>query len=170
MKKTLMIISFAALGIIALAWWGSKTSINSPESAIHPALEQTGTASVLIAVEKLYDFGTISMAKGNVSHTFDVTNPADKDIIVSGLVTSCMCTSAFIVEGSSKTGPFGMAGMGFVPKANLLIKAGETKKIEVVYDPNAHGPAGVGPIDRFVSLTDANGGNLELEIKAVVTP
>ena len=63
-----------------------------------------------------------------------------------------------------------MPGMGFAPKANMLVKAGETRNIDVVYDPNAHGPAGVGFIDRFVNLTDTNGGTLQLEIKAVVTP
>ncbi len=110
------------------------------------------------------------MAKGNVTHTFAVTNPTDKDILVKELVTSCMCTAAYIVEGNSKIGPFGMTGMGFAPKANMLIKAGETRNIDVVYDPNAHGPAGVGSIERFVNLTDANGGTLELEIKALVTP
>jgi hypothetical protein len=57
-----------------------------------------------------------------------------------------------------------------VPKANELIKAGSSLDIEVVYDPAAHGPAGVGAVDRFVYLTEPNGGTLELEIKAVVTP
>ena len=81
-----------------------------------------------------------------------------------------MCTNAYVVHGDSRQGPFGMPGMGYVPKANLLIKAGETKNIDVVYDPAAHGPAGVGFIDRFVYLGEADGGTLQLEIKAIVTP
>ena len=63
-----------------------------------------------------------------------------------------------------------MPGMGFVPPANEVIKAGEIRAIRVVYDPNAHGPAGVGQIDRFVELTDSSGGAIQLEIKALVTP
>ena len=63
-----------------------------------------------------------------------------------------------------------MPGMGYVPPANELIKAGESRTIRVVYNPNAHGPAGVGRIDRFVTLTDEAGGALQLEIKALVTP
>ncbi len=109
------------------------------------------------------------MAKGNVNHIFAITNLTNKDIVVSDITTSCMCTSAYIVDGNSKQGPFGMVGMGYVPKANLLIKAGETKNIDVVYDPNAHGPAGVGLIDRFVYLSGVEGAT-QLEIKAVVTP
>ncbi len=168
MKNIILVISLVAIGLIGLAWWGAQ---NATTADTHPGQEQTeGIESALIASEKLYDFGTISMAKGNVTRTFAVTNPTDKDILVRDLTTSCMCTAAYIVEGNSKIGPFGMPGMGFSPKANMLIKAGETRSIDVVYDPNAHGPAGVGSIDRFVYLGEANGGTLELEIKAVVTP
>jgi len=52
---------------------------------------------------------------------------------------------------------------------NDTIKAGETREIEVVFDPNAHGPAGVGLIERVVRL-EYGEKTLELNIKAVVTP
>ena len=82
-----------------------------------------------------------------------------------------MCTKAFIVEpdGTLK-GPFSMPGMGYVPPADETINAGESRKVRVIYDPNAHGPAGVGPVDRFITLTDNSGGRLDLEIKALVIP
>lgn len=131
---------------------------------------QNASISQLQASEKLYDFGTISMAKGNVEKIFKVTNPTDKDIEVKTVTTSCMCTSAYIVKGDSAKGPFGMPGMGYVPPANEIIKARDSIDIKVVYDPNAHGPAGVGFIDRFVYLADANGGKIQLEIKATVKP
>mgnify|MGYP001618214936 FL=1 len=83
-----------------------------------------------------------------------------------------MCTTAYIIrENGSKSRPFGMPGHGgAVPRANEIIKAGESRDIEVVYDPNAHGPAGVGRIDRLVYLEDADGNKLQFEIKANVTP
>ena len=81
-----------------------------------------------------------------------------------------MCTRACIESPNGEKGPFGMEGMGYVPPANETIKAGESIDIKAVYDPNAHGPAGVGFVDRFVILTDANGNEIKLEIKAVVTP
>jgi hypothetical protein len=166
MKNTIIVIFVTAVGLLGLMWWGAQnTTSGSPLSQ-----EQSGGESVLVASEKLYDFGTISMSKGKVAHTFAVTNPTDKDILVSDLTTSCMCTAAYIVEGNSRIGPFGMPGMGYAPKANMSIKAGETRNIDVVYDPNAHGPAGVGFIDRFVYLADTNGKTLELEIKAIATP
>jgi len=166
MKNTIITIAIISAGLLGLIWWGSQNTVGSSSSS----QEQTGGESVIVTSEKLYDFGTISMSKGKVTHTFAVTNPTGKDILVSNLTTSCMCTAAYIVDGSSKIGPFGMPGMGFVPKANMLIKAGGTRNIDVVYDPNAHGPAGIGSIDRFVYLGEADGKTLQLEIKALVTP
>ncbi len=131
---------------------------------------QDGDVGQLQSSEKLYDFGTISMAKGNVEKIFKITNPTDKDIFVKTVTTSCMCTSAYIENGGAEKGPFKMPGMGYVPPANETIKAGGSIDIKVVYDPAAHGPAGVGPIDRFVYLKDADGGKIQLEIKANVTP
>jgi hypothetical protein len=130
----------------------------------------TATSS-LVASEISYDFGTISMKNGNVSRDFVLTNSANNDLTIRGLETSCMCTTAFLVEpdGSTK-GPFGMPGMGGMTAMREMIPAGGSRTVRVIYDPNAHGPAGVGAIDRFVTITENSGAKLQLEIKAVVTP
>ncbi|OGG41132.1 hypothetical protein A2118_03605 [Candidatus Kaiserbacteria bacterium GWA2_50_9] len=173
-SKTISIIAVILLIFFGLFIWGysgregTTTSVASVQGAPGAA---SNSKSVLTAPEVFYDFGAISMKNGNVTKEFTVTNPTDKDIFVRTVLTSCMCTSAFIVkpDGSTK-GPFKMPGMGYVPPANELIKAGESRTIRVVYNPNAHGPAGVGRIDRFVTLTDTFDGTLQLEIKALVTP
>ncbi len=170
-SKTISIIAvvlllFVGLFVLGYAGKGGTTT------QINVAPGSSGTSkSALTAPEIFYDFGTISMKNGNVTKEFTVENKTDQDILVSTVLSSCMCTSAFIVlpDGSIK-GPFKMPGMGYVPPANEVIKAGESRIIRVVYDPNAHGPAGVGRIDRFVTLTDASGGTVQLEIKALVTP
>lgn len=127
--------------------------------------------NVLTVPESFYDFGTISMRNGDVGKIFKVINETNIDVLIPSLTTSCMCTRAYFIEtDGNRSGPFGMPGMGFVPKLNKTIKAGESADIEVVYDPNAHGPAGVGRINRFVYLEDANGNKIEFEIKANVTP
>lgn len=163
MKKTIIIITVIVVGIVGLVWWGY--------SAQKSTGADTSPSGVLTTSEKLYDFGTISMKNGNVTKEFMVTNSTDKDVFVSTLVTSCMCTQAFLVKQDGTTkGPFGMPSMGYVPPVNETIKAGENRTIRVIFDPNAHGSAGVGPIDRFVTLTDKNGKTLQLEIKALVTP
>ncbi len=170
MKPQAAIITLAIVlifvGLFSWGYAGKGSTAASVQNAVG-----SNEKSALTASEILYDFGTISMKNGDVSYEFKVINATDKDIMVPTVVTSCMCTAAFIVESDGSTkGPFGMPGMGHVPPANETIKAGESRMIRVVYDPNAHGPAGVGAIDRFVTLTDSRGGTLQLEIKALVTP
>jgi len=152
----LTLLIFAGIFIL-----GGKTSSQN---------DQNGKVSLLQTPEGIHDFGKISMANGNVEKIFKVANPTDEDIFIKTVTTSCMCTSAYIVKGDLIKGPFKMPGMGYVPPANETIKAGESIDIKVVYDPNAHGPAGVGIIDRFVYLADSGGGKIQLEIKANVMP
>ena len=161
------------LGVVVLTGlmlWGKSNQASTPPSQSI----QGGTANLssppLSVEEKLYDFGTISMSKGKASRVFKVNNVSAKDVNLESITTSCMCTVAYIVNDLSRKGPFGMPGHLAVPKANEIIKVGETRDIEIIYDPAAHGPAGVGPIDRFVYLVDSDGNMLQLEIKAVVTP
>ena len=154
--------------LLVLMAWGAPGN----QSAKVPVPSTSGTVSstALKAAENFFDFGTISMANGLVDHKFKITNSTGADIELKTVTTSCMCTVAYIEGGAVTKGPFGMPGMGSVPPANEVIKAGESRDIKVVYDPNAHGPSGVGSIDRLVYLTDASGGTIQLEIKAVVTP
>lgn len=167
--RNVVLYCLAIVGLVGVIWWwGGKTQANSPLPGVS---DNELIPSSLSASETLYDFGTISMGQGKVSYRFKVSNPSSQAVTVESLTTSCMCTAAFIVKADgSKRGPFGMPGHGVVPKANEIIGAGESREIEVIYDPAAHGPAGVGKIDRFVFLQETGGGVLELEIKANVTP
>ena len=170
-KKNIIIVSIFILFIIGLAWWGKVVQKPAPVALGAPESAPEAGKGLLSAEEKFYDFGSISMKDGKVSHLFKVSNQTDNDVTLKQVVTSCMCTVAYVINGESKNGPFGMPGHGgSVPKVNDMIKAGEAREIEVVFDPNAHGPAGVGLIDRFITLTDATGEELQLEIKATVTP
>lgn len=165
MNKKAIAIILVIIGTLGLMFLAGRTA---PRPSV---VAPSGLESELVVSEKLYDFGTISMKDGYAIKDFVVSNSTEKDIFVPSLVTSCMCTKAFLVESDGSTkGPFGMPGMGYVPPANETIKAGESQVVRVVYDPNAHGPAGVGPIRRAIILTDDTGGTLNLEIKAMVTP
>lgn len=140
-----------------------------------PAGNQNGsqanlTAGLLKSNETDFDFGTISMANGKVSHEFEVTNSSSQPVNIKKIYSSCMCTAANFKFKEKTYGPFGMEGMGGLNYTNITIDPGDSGTVEVIYDPNAHGPAGVGPVDRLVYVEDKNGGQLILEIKAVVTP
>ena len=167
-KNTLLAIALVVLVILGLMIWGRVNASRSPVA--NHAGSPGGGASALTASESFFDFGTISMKNGNVEHVFKITNGSGAEINLSSVYTSCMCTAAYLETPKGEKGPFGMEGMGYLPPANETIPAGESRDVKAVYDPNAHGPSGVGKIDRFVYLTDDTGGTLELEIKANVTP
>ena len=175
-KQTIISIIVIIIGVTAVVWW-SKSVDNKKISAegsekYHLAKTDSVAGSALTATETFYDFGTISMKNGNVSKIFKVANNGTEDIKVPSLTTSCMCTTAYILNGSGERGrPFGMPGHGgAVPKANAIVKAGDSMDIEVVYDPNAHGPAGVGLIERSVFLEDESNNVIEFKLKVNVTP
>ena len=170
MKDKNRIIIFIGIIVILLIGLFLYAKPNQNENKkINASTASAGGA--LKTSETLYDFGTISMKNGNVSKIFKVTNETAADISIPSLTTSCMCTSAYSIQpDGNKKGPFGMPGMGFVPKLNAILKAGTSGEIEAVYDPNAHGPAGVGIIDRFIYLEDESGHKIQFEIKANVTP
>lgn len=130
----------------------------------------TAKTSSDIAVESSYDFGTISMAQGNVTHDFTFSNTSDKPVRLVKIATSCMCTTARFILNGKTYGPFGMEGMGGSTGADITLNPGDRAMVQAIYDPNAHGPAGVGTIDRTIMLDDANGGMTQFEIKANVTP
>ena len=167
--KTVVITLLAFFALAGLLFWGSAKNGNTASSV--QGVTSDGEKSELAAAFALYDFGAISMKNGNVSKDFTITNPTEKDITIRGIETSCMCTTALLVLPNETTkGPFGMAGMGGMTTTNETIKVGESRTLKIIYDPNAHGPAGVGQIDRFVTITDSRGGTLLLEIKALVMP
>lgn len=165
-KKTIIIFLLITSGLFGLMIWGKGAQVSKADQS----QSDTSGTTFLVSDELLYDFGTISMKNELVNHVFKVSNPTSADIFIRDINTSCMCTKAYIESANGEKGPFGMLGMGYVPPADETIKVGETRDVKVVYDPNAHGPAGVGTIDRFIYLKEADGKTLSLEIKAIVTP
>lgn len=117
-----------------------------------------------------YSFGTISMGAGKVSRAYKVRNDGESPMRITKLYTSCMCTEAKITTPRESKGPFGMPGHGFSPSINSLLNPGEEAVVDVVFDPAAHGPAGVGKIQRVVVLESDKGRPFELSFSANVTP
>lgn len=164
MKKIIItaivvIVAIGALILIAKTYSGSNKTGGSVSKF----------NGVLTAEESSFDFGTISMAKGKVSHMFKIKNTSNETANIEKMYTSCMCTVASLIKGDKKFGPFGMPGHTFIAKINQVVNAGEEASVEVVYDPAAHGPAGIGKIQRGVTLENGSS-NLELNFSAFVTP
>jgi len=157
--------------IISILFLGGLVLISKPSSALPNDNQATNTNSSgkISAEETSYDFGTISMAAGRVSHVFKIKNSSAEPAEITKIYTSCMCTEAKLNTTNGVKGPFGMPGHMSVPEVNITLKPNEEATVEVVFDPNAHGPAGVGKMDRTVTI-ETNSGNVELKISVMVTP
>lgn len=89
-----------------------------------------------------YDFGKISQKKGKIMTFFEIKNDGKSDLVITGLATSCNCTSASIVF-RGKDGPvFSMPGHGINEKVDknwkVVIPPGKTAELKIHYDPNVH--------------------------------
>ncbi|MBI4993797.1 DUF1573 domain-containing protein [Candidatus Wolfebacteria bacterium] len=164
-KKTIYTIFSAGAAIIFLA---ILIFIAGPKNG--NANKIADKISAISTQEKLFDFGSISMAAGKVSHIFKIKNSISQSMNIKKISTSCMCTSATLIINGEKTGPFGMPMHGITPEVNKSLAAGEEAEIEVIFDPAAHGPSGIGEIKRSVFVEDSFGGNLELQFYANVKP
>ena len=104
-----------------------------------------------------YDWGDINIEGGMVSHTFKLKNDGTEDLIVKRATTSCMCTTATIQDSSENLSPqFGMHGSSTWGQP---IAPGEEFTVDVVFDPMAHGPQAVGPIQRSVYIETSSVAN-----------
>lgn len=164
-KNIFLTLAVIVVFLGAIIWFSNPTSKEGGLANV--AATSNGT---LAAAETFFDFGTVSMAAGNVSHSFKLANNSTEPVTITKMYTSCMCTTASLILGEERIGPYGMPGHGSIPKLDQAISAGEDALVEVVFDPTAHGPAGVGRIDRIVYLENNAGEPLELKFTALVTP
>lgn len=168
-KTTLLIIALSILIGSGLVLWSYNTAGKSGRSPENEVESGQGQLSV---TEPTYDFSEVSMARGLVNHEFVLNNSSSASVKVGAVETSCMCTTAYLKVGESgkEVGPFGMAGhSGLKNSANLIVPPGEKLIVRAVFDPAAHGPAGVGPIERQIIL-EVGGSPLTLDFKALVKP
>lgn len=169
MSKKVLSTIFIAAGVVALGLLLLYAEPKAGENVESKNISSNQT-SQLTADLSAYDFGTISMKNGKVTKSFKVYNNQNSPVLVTKVYTSCMCTDALLKIDSKLYGPFGMLAHGAAPSVNQEIKPNQEASIDVTFDPNAHGPAGVGVIEREVTVEQASGGKLTLNIKANVTP
>lgn len=166
MKNIIIIIAVIAVLLGGVIW------IARPSLQVEPvasAVKNTGTLTVQDSDN--YDFGEISMAAGEVKHQFKIKNAGIGTVTVNKIYTSCMCTTAsLMMAGNKQFGPYGMPGHGFIPKISQDIKPNEEATVEVIFDPAAHGPSGVGRIQRSITIESNDGESVQLQFAAVVTP
>ena len=169
MKNLITFILIIAVLLVGLFLWkGKKSPATGALATLHGDTTQVSITEPIPA----YDFGLVSMAKGNVEHDFAITNTTDSDITINQAETSCMCTEAFLkLPDGKEMGPYGMSGHGssFSRSVGVAIKPGEVITVKVIFNPAAHGPTGIGKIERIVTLSSGRG-PLTMQFRAEVTP
>lgn len=166
-KKVFYVLVAVTVIAILIAIFISQEKTTKPR----PVSEQQPAAvSTLVSPDPFFDFGKISMAAGNVSHKFTIENTGQTPITITKLYTSCMCTTATLITLAGKKGPFGMPGHAAIPTIAETLMPGGRARVEIVFDPAAHGPAGVGRIERVITAETNAGKPLELGFVAMVTP
>lgn len=162
-NKKLLIIFAAAAVVLAVVFLAQKNGGDENTSKY--------SASALTAFENFFDFQTVSMKDGKVSHKFEIKNEGEEPVRIEKVYTSCMCTEASVADAKGRNwGTFGMPG--HTPaKTNIEVKPGETLTVEAIFDPAAHGPSGVGLAERSVYLesNSQKSPKIELKFSAVVT-
>lgn len=164
--KTIIIALAAAAILGALFWMGSP---NGNQQSF-PGAEALSLTSEFSAEEPFFDFGTISMADGDVNYDFKIKNNAPGPVTIKRIYTSCMCTTAYLTDGSEQKGPFGMPGHAPNPAIDYKIDPGKELTVRAIFNPLAHGPAGIGQNDRTVYVESESGAVLQLNFTAFVTP
>lgn len=143
-KILILIIVFTLFFIGAAVFFLSK-------SPTKPNLEKTFGAKIE-NLETSYDFKDIPYDGGDAIHNFKIKNVGDKPLKIANLATSCMCTKVYFQNNQGQSPRFGMKGSNSVSGWTGVLNPGEEGSVVADFDPTAHGPAGVGPISRLVSI------------------
>lgn len=133
-----------------------------------PPVKITSSQNAKVSVDqKTFDWGNIPYSGRNATKTFTIKNTGTDVLQLTGVKTSCVCTKAQIsIDG--KTSPY--FSMHSTSAWVGEIAPGKEAILSVIFDPAFHGPTGVGPVERLISLqtNDSQNPSLEFSLKGVV--
>lgn len=162
MNDKKLIIGFIVLTLLILG--GGIFVLSS--TSVPPKITASQNAKAQVN-QKTFDWGNIPYSGGNAVKTFTIKNTGTDILKLTGVKTSCTCTKAQVVINGKTSPYFAMhstsSWVGEVPP-------NKEAQLTVIFDPAFHGPTGVGPVERFVSMqtNDAQNLNLEFSMKGVV--
>jgi len=117
-------------------------------------------SQVVLAVDSdKYDWGTIDYDKGIVSKNFEIKNTSSVVLKLYNVKTSCMCTTAQLKTPQGASKKFGMHESS---SDVIEVKPKETAQLLIEFDPAFHGPSGVGPITRIITMDTNDAKNPKL--------
>lgn len=147
---------FLLVGVVLLA--GKMSSSAKVEGSSDAKAEAKSTS---------YDWGKIGINNGNAEAVFEIKSNGSQPLKLFNIVTSCACTTAqTIVEGKSSP----LFDMHSQSTYVTEVPPGKTAQLKVVFNPLFHGPNGLGPITRTVTIAtnDQNNPTLTFNLSADV--
>lgn len=158
------IVGVILVSIVALIGGASLVSKGNTETTNVPASKNTE----VVINETSHDWGEIGINDGNVEKLFKIKNEGSETLKLSNVVTSCMCTTAQLSLEDNASPVFGMHS-----KSSYIfeIPSGKTAELKVTFDPAFHGPSGVGPISRQITVktNDVDKPELNFMLTAMVS-
>lgn len=110
----------------------------------------TADTQVALSVDsRQYDWGTIDYDGGTVSKKFNIKNTSNFVLKLYDVKTSCMCTTAQLKTPEATSKKYGMHETS---TDVIEVKPKETAHLIVEFDPAFHGPSGVGPVTRIITM------------------
>lgn len=159
-NKLAIIVLLATVGLIG---GGMLLAYKSSQA---PQVSAVAGVSVMVN-QDTHEWGEIPINGGNVSASFPIKNDGSETLKLFNVSTSCMCTTAQLILGDVKSPEFGM----HTRSASVFeVPPGETATLEVVFDPDFHGPNGVGEVVRQVvaQTNDASRSELDFSLTGTV--
>lgn len=132
--------------------------ISSPSNN-PPRINASGNANAYTLDPTSYDWGDISYDGETATKSFKIKNKGTDTLKLYNVKTSCHCTKAQLITGDQQSPLFGMSD---VSSWISEVKPGEEATLVVRFDQRYHGPQGLGPVTRFVSVDTNDRSNSKL--------
>ncbi len=150
---TFVVIIALVIGVAVLASKPTGGSVAGSNTAGGDRYVSNTLVQGVSADTESIDIGKVTYGGGIVSKVYEIKNDTGRDIELKKIVTSCMCTKARVKFMDKTTKFYAMEMNGDKnPIINYDFPAGSSATVEFNFDPAAHGPAGIGPIDRVITL------------------
>lgn len=143
---TLLLVSFFAI------WQGGKGGSGSSFTAPTTTNTKLTPLSSLTVSPEPFNWGSLKINGGIVQTKFTLKNTSSQALKITKLETSCMCTEASLKVGDQESPFFGMPGHAGNPGWPAEVAPGGEMILTVKFDPAAHGPEGLGKVDRLARI------------------
>ena len=152
-KTILAIIVGTILLVGGFAFLMTRASSGSNSNGKDSYINNVEAANLGASPSGRIDLGKVPYRGGIISKSFDIKNTSTSAIKLRKITTSCMCTVAKVKLGNKETKFYGMEMNGDLnPLLDFDLPAGETAQVIFEFDPAAHGPQGIGAVDRVIMI------------------